>query len=178
MSGSKVVFGRTEKEWQEGLKRWMKRFYWIVGIIVLLYVCYLLFARNQQIAAVLVFLSGFIAMYFYYVKWFVIPDRIPNWPPYSTPCPDFLTLVEPGDGKTVPGKCMDFVGVSANQMFKRSEPGNASANINDPNYVFSVSRQFRDTTTNEIKDRSLKDICDEVHKYGLTWMSLCPDIDN
>ena len=175
MSGNQVIFGVTEKEWQEGAKRWMKRLYWVVGIIGLLGLCYMLFTRNQQIASVLVFLSGFIAIYFYYVKWFVIPDRIPNWPPYSTPCPDFLTLVEPGDGQLVPGKCMDFVGVSANGVLKPTSVNSVSANKNDANYVFSIARKYKDTATNEIKDTSLTDICSEVRKFGLTWMSLCPD---
>jgi hypothetical protein len=175
MSGNQVVFGMTEKEWAESARRWTKRFYWIFGIIALIALCYALFTRNQQIASVLVFLSGFIALYFYYVKWFVIPDRIPNWPPYSTPCPDFLTLVEPGDGQLVPGKCMDFVGVSVNGILKPTNTGSVDLNKNDPNYVFSIARKYKDTATNEIKDTSLTDICSEVRKYGLTWMSLCPD---
>ena len=175
MSGNSAVFGMTEKMWAEGLKRWMKRIYWVVGIIGLLYFCYILFTRNQQIASVLVFLSGFIALYFYYVKWFVIPDRIPNWPPYSTPCPDFLTLVEPGDGATVPGKCMDFVGVSVNGVLKPTSVAKVDGDRNDPSYVFSIARKYKDTATGQIKDTSLTDICEEVRSHGLTWMSLCPD---
>jgi len=157
------------------LLKWGKRFYWIIGILALLYLSYILFTRNQQIASILVFLSGFIALYFYYVKWFVIPDRIPNWPPYSTPCPDFLTLVEPGDGETVPAKCMDFVGVSANGALSSTTPSGVNTAKNDANYYFSVARKYRDSATGKIMETSLTDICSEVRAKGLTWLSLCPD---
>ena len=174
MAGTPMIFGMTETLWAESLKRWSKRLYWFVGIIVLLYFCYNLFTRNQQIAAVLVFLSGFIALYFYYVKWFVVPERIPNWPPYTTPCPDFLTLVEPGDDSK-PGKCMDFVGVSKNGMLKPVTSNNFGSYKENGEYYYAVGKKYTDPVTKKVKEYSLDEICRGVKEKGLTWISLCPD---
>jgi hypothetical protein len=158
------------------LHRWAKRLYWVVGIIALVLVCMLLFKQNKQIASVLVFMGGIIALYFYYIKWFLIPEAHPGWPPYVTPCPDFLTLIDPGDPSTgKPGKCIDYVGVSANGRLKKIDPASADISMQtEPgDYIFEINTKDRDPATGEMKDVSKKDICDQVDNMGLVWISMC-----
>jgi hypothetical protein len=91
--------------------------YWITGLVVIGAISYFFYSvLNKQIAGVLFFLAGVAAMYFYWVKWFVVPERGARWPPRITPCPDYLTQVmdAPQSGARAPNsyKCYDYVGVS------------------------------------------------------------------
>ncbi len=158
------------------LKKVAKYVYWIVGLIVLVGGCYILYNKMEKpVAAVLLFLGGIQALYFYWVKWFIIPEVTPDWPPYTTPCPDFLTLVDPGDGDTKPAKCMDFVGVSANGQIKRTNPEAAGVAMNNPDYTLEIARKYRDSNTGQTVDVKLGDICDLVRSKGLTWLTVCPE---
>jgi hypothetical protein len=166
----------TNKRVKAFIYKWTKRLYWIVAIIALISVCMMLFKQNKQVAAVLVFLGGLMAAYFYYVKWFVIPDSRPGWPPYVTPCPDFLTLMDPGDptkGKS--GRCVDFVGVSANGMLAKTDI-NAAGEVSragNPNTMFEVKTTVLDPVTNTVTPANKRELCDSVELYGLTWLSMC-----
>jgi hypothetical protein len=156
--------------------KWAKRLYWIIGILALLGACYFLYNTMQrQMASVLLFVGGIIALYFYWVKWFLIPELRPSWPPVVAPCPDYLTLVDPGDGKTKPALCKDFVGVSANGRLKRSLPTAITTNLGDSNYTFQVPLNYTDPNTGAVTKVSLSDICKQVDEYGLTWMGICPE---
>lgn len=85
--------------------------YWIVGILLIGGISYILFNRmNKQVAAVLVFLAGMLALYFYYVKWFVVAGDV--WPPMTGGlCPDFMTLTESNTANNTI-TCKDLTGVT------------------------------------------------------------------
>jgi len=155
----------------------VKYIYWIVGILVLLAICYVLYEfMDRQIASVLVFIGGILMLYFYYVKWFM--TTTPDWPPYQTVCPDYLTPVSPGyenstnaDGtnslKPKNGgvfKCVDFVGVSKNGQLKRADPSNIKAALESDEYSFTIDPKE--------PEQSLRNRLDT---YGLTWISLFSD---
>lgn len=135
--------------------------YWIVGLGVTLGVCYYVNSTNNQIASVLIFLGMILALYYYYVKWFALPAKNEKWPPYTTPCPDFLTLVDPGAQSGI-SRCLDYVGVSSNGRIKKADPSKATSQMNDSNFVFIVDRRKRNT-----------DLCAVAQSYGLTWSSIC-----
>jgi hypothetical protein len=136
--------------------------YWGLGLIASLGIGYVLYKMNFQIAAVLIFLGAIIALFYYYVKWFQLPAANNTWPPYTTPCPDFLTLVNPGSGNG-PAQCMDYVGVSANGQLKKATPNNVQQQ-NDSKFIFSVD-----------KTKGSADLCRAASQYGLTWSSVCPE---
>ncbi len=124
------ISGATSQRMALAMMRIAKYVYWIVGLVIVVGGCYFLYnTLERPVAAVLVFLGGMLALYFYYVKWFVALVRNPAWPPYQTPCPDYLTLVSPGftgSGNNIKPKagepyvCMDFVGVSTNGKLKKT----------------------------------------------------------
>jgi len=139
--------------------------YWILGLLVASAIGYVLYKMNFQIAGVLVFLGAVIALFYYYVKWFQLPSTNITWPPYTTACPDFLTLANPG---TTTGKaqCMDYVGVSANGKLKKADPAK-QYNSNDPantKFYFNVDRS-----------KGTTEQCQAAAEYGLTWSTICPE---
>jgi hypothetical protein len=136
--------------------------YWGLGLLASLGIGYVLYKMNFQIAAVLVFLGAILALFYYYVKWFQLPGKNNSWPPYTTPCPDFLTLANPGSTTGI-AKCMDYVGVSANGQLQKADPANSSQQ-SDPKYYFPVNKSSAPT-----------DLCQSAAQYGLTWSTLCPE---
>ena len=136
--------------------------YWGLGIVASLAAGYLLYKLNFQIAGVLTFLGCILALFYYYVKWFQIPSQTSSWPPYTTPCPDFLTLVDPGTTSGI-AKCMDYVGVSSNGQLNKADPKNAAHRTN-ATYNFSID-----------KNNKTQDLCEAAAGYGLTWSSICPE---
>lgn len=156
-----------------------KYIYWIVGLTVLIGGCYMLYNRmDRPVAGVLVFISGVLALYFYHVKWFVIPEQAPAWPPVQTVCPDYLTPISPGYEMSTDAsgnltatpqtggtfKCVDFVGVSKNGRLKRANAASLKMQLNDPAFYFNI-----DPT--EAKE----DLKTRVAQRGLTWVSLFGD---
>lgn len=106
----------------EGSKKWA---YWIVGALLVGGISYMLFNSNKQVAAVLVFLAGMLALYFYYVKWFIVGLDV--WPPFSGVCPDFMTLTGSSTtDKTI--TCQDLTGVTGttNAMTFSIDPVNVT----------------------------------------------------
>jgi hypothetical protein len=138
--------------------------YWIVGILIVGGISHILFNRlNKQVAAVLVFLAGMLALYFYYVKWFVVGLDV--WPPFQV-CPDFLTPVAVSDGG--PGKiyCANMVGTTI---------GTLSPLISDL-HTRVVNGPPLPKATAGIKEFSATNTranCDAAKNAGLTWISLC-----
>ncbi len=153
-----------------------KYIYWIVGLVLLLGGSYILYNRMERpVAGVLVFISGVLALYFYHVKWFVIPEQAPAWPPVQTVCPDYLTPISPGyemktdaTGNLVPTpqtggkfKCVDFVGVSRNGKLTRATAASLKMQLNDPKYYFEIDpKESKETLKTRVAQR------------GLTWVSL------
>lgn len=151
--------------------RWV---YTILALIVVFYGSYYIFTKmERQIAGILYFIGAVIAVYFYWVKWFVIPGAKPEWPPYQTMCPDYLTPVAPGyekdaRGRMVPGqggmKCVDFIGVSTNGTLKMASKGSLHTQINNPEYVFTIAPKM-----------SREQLRAQVNARGLSWQSMFGD---
>ena len=147
--------------------RIMKWMYWIVGLAFVFAVCYFLFNMlDRQIASVLVFIGGVLILYFYYVKWFIASAKSPAWPPYHTLCPDYLTPVPPGSDGSMNSKgglvkCVDFVGVSRNGVFKKSDPRKLQEALRSDTTSFTI---YPKQSPETLKSR--------LQTYGLTWISL------
>jgi hypothetical protein len=94
--------------WGKNSLSWL---YWIVGLLIIGGISNILYTRfNKQITAVLVFLTSFLALYYYYVKWFIVASKL-STPPISI-CPDFMTLLGPVRANSNQYVCVDRVGVS------------------------------------------------------------------
>jgi hypothetical protein len=137
--------------------------YWTLGLSGSFGIAYVLYKMNFQIASVLIFLGAILALFYYYVKWFQLASQTSTWPPVTTPCPDFLTLVNPGEEKGI-AKCMDYVGVSANGRLQKADPANIQEQISNSKYYFGID-----------KSKSPTDLCQNAADYGLTWSSICPE---
>jgi hypothetical protein len=146
----------------ENLKTAAKYIYWILGLAIVVGIAYTLYNRFERpIAGVLFFMAGIMALYYYWVKWFLAPAaRDAVWPPYQTPCPDYLTMMT-GAAANGTYKCMDFVGVSRNDRIKRADPKQINSQINSNEYTFLVDpKENRET----LRQR--------VNATGLTWSTL------
>ena len=137
-----------------------KLLFWGLGITLVGGVSYVLYnTLSRPVAALLTFLGGMIALYFYYVKWFVIGQEKGDGPPYQSPCPDYLSLLQspqagPAGG---PYTCVDYVGVSNLTQFR---PGNVASPDNS-------------VTINPIA--SVADLKSLIQSKGLTWVSMIPE---
>jgi hypothetical protein len=157
----------ANQRFADNLRNVGKYLYWIIGGLLIVGISYIFYNRLQKpISGVLFFMAGVLALYFYYVKWFVAPEKRPSWPPYQTPCPDYLTMMDSGLVGAAPGsyKCMDFVGVSRNGRLKKADPRRIKEQENNPDYVFMVN-----------KGEEKEQLRQRVLAYGLTWNSLFGD---
>jgi hypothetical protein len=94
-----------EGEFMDKTFRWT---YWIVGILIIGSISYILYNKmNKQVAGVLVFMGGMLALYYYYVKWF--ETDLEPWPPVISLCPEFLTYVGQDSANVY---CVDTIGIS------------------------------------------------------------------
>ena len=141
------------KRWAETLLSIQRWSYWIVGLLVLGFTAYFYYsALDRPVAGVLWFLGGFIILYYYWVKWFVIKQKAdPDFNPAATgACPDYLSLIPPTSGLYKPTSptqyfCVDYIGVSRNGKLLKTKPSNIAKDIKNPNYRFSVdpAKDFR-----------------------------------
>jgi hypothetical protein len=153
-------------------KRILEAVHWIFSCMVLGVIVYLSWKAHKQVEAVLLTIIGISAIFYYWIKWFKVPDPDEDWPPVINPCPDFLTLVAPdstGDSKPV---CMDFVGVSIQPMLMKkaspkSIPQAADADYND--FIFVVDKSGEQQTDAEYNSQ----LCLKVQSKGLTWAGVC-----
>jgi hypothetical protein len=105
----------------EVLDKTLKWTYWIVGIMIVGAISYILYNKmNKQVAGVLVFMGGMLALYYYYVKWF--EADLEPWPPVTSLCPEFMTYVGQDSTNIY---CVDQIGV-ASGMTKYTSGTNAS----------------------------------------------------
>jgi len=115
-------------------KRTLKLFkwlYWIFLILVQLYITYIFFASDRIILGCLWLVTGFILIFVFYFYYFPLGDPGSSWPPYITPCPDYMTQI-------APGKCVDYVGLHAPSI-KKSDPSLPPPPLNDASHVFDGS---------------------------------------
>ena len=163
-----------QKKWINWLTKMAKYAYWVIGLGILVTVCYILYnTYSRPVASILIFVGSVLALYFYYVKWFFI-DGKGSWPTGTSLCPDYLTPVSPGfqtnfDGSikadaTGEFKCIDFVGVSTNGALRKATPSNIDLALTDPKYHIVI----RPKTS----DKELKAMLKEK---GLTWLAMFGD---
>lgn len=155
--------------------------YMIFAAILVGYMSYYLFnVAERPIAGLLVFMGGFLAALFYYVKWFWAPVVKPDMP--TGLCPDFLTPISPGvlaqSGVRAPNGtkantvyCMDFVGVSRNGQLKVSDPASVAVEVHDTTW-----HSMPINTDNLKSPNGLANLKMQVQSKGLTWVSLFPDL--
>jgi hypothetical protein len=151
----------------------LENVYWFVCSAVLGAIVYICWKQNKQVESVLLGIIGASAIFYFWIKWFKIPNTEDgNWPPFISPCPDYLSLVAAdttGDTKPV---CMDFVGVSTqpNVLMKTNPKRIPQASDSDYNsYVFVVAPSSQGQTSEEYS----KQTCLKVQAAGLTWEGVC-----
>ena len=146
------------------------RLFWIIGGSIVFLLSYVLYNNmSKPVAGTLVFLGGFMALYYYYIKYFVVLAYVSDWPPYQSTCPDFLTNVPPPPGYQGNANdflCMDFVGVSINGGIQKADPSKIEAQVNDPNFTFKVDMD-RYGSKNGVK--LLKQ---DLSDRGLSWEAM------
>lgn len=173
-SSPNVSLGNDATVYYALLVKILKYVFWIVGGAGLLAVCYVLYETyTRPVSAILVFMGGVIALYFYYIKWFFTNDDR-SWPTGQSLCPDYLTPVAPGfrrnfDGtidpnQTTPFKCVDYVGVSTNGALKKMTPGTNVSTLSNPDYFVSITPAM-----------TSKDIKAMLQERGLTWIAMFGD---
>ena len=158
------------------------KYLYIAGAaIVVCYAAYYLFnVMERPIAGLLVFMGGFMAAFFYYVKWFMSGSKKPDMPVGL--CPDFLTPISPGiavqsGAPAAAGTasniiyCMDFVGVSRNGQLRVANPNSIRTQVQDTTWYSMPINQDSFTSSG-----GLQQLKAQVMAKGLTWVSLFPDI--
>ena len=130
----------------------MKALYWIVGIFMHLWLCYILFVGNRAITGVVWLILGLFLLFVMYMYYF--PPGAPgsSWPPSTTYCPDYMTRVSDS-------VCMDFVGLHS--QIQKADPANPPQPTESQynRYVFDP----RGTVSQKIAHARAK---------GLTWEGL------
>jgi len=152
-------------------KKLMENLFWIIGSAVVVMISYVYYNNmNKPTAGTLVFIGGFMALYYYWIKFFIVDASKKDWPPYQSTCPDFLTLVPPGSGYAGNSKdflCVDFVGVSINGGLKKVKPEDLNANtLQDPTMVFRVDM---DRYSGK---KGIKNLKQDLSDYGLSWEAM------
>ncbi len=151
--------------------------YFIVGLIVAGTISYVLYTRfNKQIAAVLVFMATVMALYYYYVKWFVIGDdfEIPK-----SFCPDLMSSIGAKGNQIV---CVDSMGVyggspnvSLDTIKNEGQYGNAEHQ--KTGFVGSIGGGGVVMPPDaDNKDAYYATFCGNLKTAGISWISLCQNI--
>ncbi len=145
--------------------------YWILGIMIIGTMCYIMYTRfNKQVAAVLVFLTSMLALYYYYVKWFIVGD---SYKESVTVCPDFMTPLQvfsdAGDNK-------QFVCYDSTKFASKTDATTAFATLNKTTSngeVISDKKFIITPTVNEIPN-----FCSTLKNQGLSWIALCKTVSS
>ncbi len=132
---------------------------------------YLIYKQHKQVEAVLLTIIGGSAIFYYWIKFFKIKQPDSVWPPYISPCPDYLSLVSPGVTGDSSPVCMDFVGVTTMPLVFKMTQRDAIPKVTDKGYD---DRVFKVPTRGNMKpEEHSKAICDKVKSLGLTWEGVC-----
>jgi hypothetical protein len=126
------------------LFKWL---YWVLGLAVHLYICYMLFTKGRAITGILYGILGLMLLWLMYPVYFPPGDPGSQWPPYIRSCPDYLTQLYP-DG------CVDY-GHLNSPLLKPSDPANPPKR-GDSQFVFDSSG-------------SVKQKAARAQQFGLSW---------
>ena len=143
-----------------------KLLFWVIALLLNGALSYILFSMNRQISSVLVFLALLFMTYFYYVKLFIVNKQ--QWPPITTMCPDYLTLIRTpaSNGNPESLTCVDFVGVSSNGGLQKCNPSDVQAC--KTNALQHFDPVAAGETPSNVQDRLLS--------AGLIWSSVFGDV--
>jgi hypothetical protein len=149
----------------------LKWVYWITGVIIVSTISYVLYTRfNKQVASILVFIASMMALYYYYVKWFIIGQSMPI---PSQVCPDFMTSVGMHEGQTF---CVDYTGNYPN--FKPAE-GSPTVTELKGNAVIGIDGHIYNTGTGASyvvtpgAGGSIESYCGLLKNQGISHINLC-----
>ncbi len=146
--------------------------YWILGLLIIGTMCYIMYTQfTKQVAAVLTFLISMLAMYYYYVKWFIIGDSNKESP---TVCPDFMSVLKVyGDGSTNQFVCYDSGNVYKNRSAafnSKQEAINEFGTESGPNDG-KIDNGF--VITPKLDGDKVSNFCSDLNNKGMSWISVC-----
>ena len=157
-------------KWAKTVDTIKRNAFWVVGGLVVFGLSYVMYSTmNRPVAGALTFVGGGLILFYYWIKWFVVPP-VPDedFNPVQA-CPDYLSLITPGelypaDPDNGTYYCVEFVGVSRNGVLKKII--DLAKNIQDPAYHFKVypNRDFTQKGRREFMRRLIK--------AGLSWNSI------
>jgi hypothetical protein len=158
-------------KWAKTLDGIKRNAFWIIGGLTVFLLSYIFYSTlNRPVAGALIFVGGALIMFYYWIRWFIIshlPDD--DFNPVQA-CPDYLSLIPPGDlyPSDNSGRyfCVDFVGVSRNGHFKKIYPDNLAEKILDPSYHFTVY------PTMDFSPKGRAKLMDRLMNAGLSWNSI------
>ena len=170
------------RQWAKTMHGIQKNLYWVLGLIIVGFSAYFYYSGlNRPVAGVLWFLGGFLIIYYYWIKWFVIKSPLdPDFDPSSKgACPDYLSSVpsntiDPQTGRPLYQNpqgdtsyyCVDYVGVSRNGALKKMDPTQLGKYIKDPSYSFKMGAV--DVTS----PQAIRSFRERLENYGLSYNSL------
>jgi hypothetical protein len=149
--------------------------YWILSLLIVGTMCYILYTKgNKQVAAVLTFLISMLALYYYYVKWFIVGDAYKESP---TVCPDFMSVLSTYGTNTNQFVCYD----SGNVYNKAAGP---YANKSEATAKFSAMGKSGANNGEVLTDgfvitpdltnaSNLSTFCGSLKSAGMSWISAC-----
>jgi hypothetical protein len=148
--------------------------YWIVGTVIAFAISYVLYTRfNKQVASLLVFMGTMMAMYYYYVKWFVIGQPLPI--PAQT-CPDFMESI--GTYKDTDQLiCVDKKGAypyfGPGSDAKKENIDNKETSTNG-GAVNSITGYVITPSPTKLSDtKAIGTFCNALKESNISWINLC-----
>ncbi len=161
----------------ETLFQWM---YWIIGILIAFVISYVLYTKfNKQVASILVFIAIMMALYYYYVKWFIIGDP---YPVPQTTCPDFMTSIGLATGKEDQFICTDRSKVyptmaTSSELSLTAAVGSASypTTVGNGGDVINTASGggFVITPSVSATADEKNSFCTALKNNGISWISYC-----
>ncbi len=147
--------------------------YWIIGLIIAFSISYVLYTQfNKQVASLLVFMSTVLALYYYYVKWFIVGDD------FKVPvgmCPDFMTVQKVlGTSANPQFVCIDTVGISPN--FTSHTSGTVPtlpATAVDAGEVNATTGYVMTPNIEKSTDATWTSFCAGIKTKKLSWIGRC-----
>ena len=165
------------RKWEQTLQNIKYFAFWTFSILIVGGLSYFYYSYLMRpVAGSLFFVGGALVVYYYYIKWFKLPPPTdPDFTPGDQACPDYLTLIPPGDlyAPMQDGGyfCVDFVGVSENNRLLPTTPKNLAHDIKDPSHRFKVTPKV-DLNPPKNKQRARAAFMQRLKNAGLSWNSL------
>ena len=175
----------VEVDWEtvkDNASKLMQWTYWLVGILIAFVISYVLYTRfNKQVASILVFIATMMALYYYYVKWFIVGNPLPM---HVTFCPDFLTSLGPVDASSDQFVCVDKSGQTSLKMTGNNSEMKVETLKGDQTYawpspvpagghVSASGKNYVITPSSKATGAEIKTFCGLLTSQKLSWLSLC-----